>query len=625
MNSHIRNVAVVAHIDHGKTTLLDAVLRQSGIFRENEHVERRVMDSNDLERERGITIFSKHTAVMHGGTKINFVDTPGHADFSGEVERVLAMVNGVLLLVDASEGPMPQTRFVLKKSMEMHLKPIVVINKIDRPTARCAEVLDMVLDLFIELGADENQIEYPVVYASALQGTAKMRMEEPDVNLDPLFDTILAHIPAPLGDPSSPFLLQVATLEYSDYLGKMGCGRILQGSIKPGDTVAQLLNVDPEAARDAGDTILKPERRTGKITRVFGYQGMKRVDLAEGFAGDIVLMVGLEDPNIGDTLGDPVATTTPLPAVEIGLPTLSMNFMANTSPFAGRDGKFVTMRKIRERLDRELKTNVSLRVEETEAPDSLKVSGRGELHLSILIETMRREGYELAISRPRVITRNINNEVHEPIEYLCLDLQEEYVGTMMEEVGRRRGEIMNMVNYGTGLVRIEYYVPTRGLIGLRSVLLNSTRGTGIMSHRYERYEKWRGAIADRSRGVLVAQEHGRSTGYAINKLQERSTFFIAPGVECYEGMIIGENSRPDDMVVNISREKKLTNMRASGSDDNIMLTPPREFSLEQALEFIGDDELVEVTPAFIRLRKRFLSHEDRVRAGKVAASLAESA
>ena len=625
MNSHIRNVAVVAHIDHGKTTLLDAILRQSNVFRDNEHVESCVMDSNELERERGITIFSKHTAVMFGDKKINFVDTPGHADFSGEVERVLNMVNGVLLLVDASEGPMPQTRFVLKKSMEMHLRPIVVINKIDRPSARCAEVVDMVLDLFIELGADENQIDIPCVYASALRGIAKRSMDDPDTGLAPLFEMILEHIPAPVGDPAAPFLMQVATLEYNDYLGKMACGRILQGSVAPGDTVGHLLNVDPELARDSHTENAPPERRTGKITRVFGYAGMKRVELKRGYAGDIMLLAGLEDPNIGDTLGDPATTWSPLPAVEIGLPTLSMNFMVNTSPFAGREGKFVTMRKVRERLDRELKTNVSLRVEDTETADTLKVSGRGELHLSILIETMRREGYELAISRPKVITRMVNGETHEPIEYLCLDLQEEYVGAMMEDVGRRRGELLNMVNYGTGLVRIEYHIPTRGLIGLRSMLLNSTRGTGIMSHRYERYEKWRGSIADRNRGVLVVQEYGRSTGYALNNLQERAVLFIGPGVECYEGMIIGENSRNEDMVVNVAREKKLTNMRAAGSDDNIMLSTPREFSLEQALEFIADDELVEVTPDGIRLRKRHLNHEDRVRARKQAQALSQTA
>jgi GTP-binding protein len=616
ISSRIRNVAVVAHIDHGKTTLLDAVLRQSGIFRDNEQVRLRVMDSNDLERERGITIFSKHTSVMHGDLKINFVDTPGHADFSGEVERVLNMVNGVLLLVDASEGPMPQTRFVLKKSMEMGLKPIVVINKVDRPSARCAEVLDMVLDLFIELGADEEQIGFPCIYCSALHGYARQQPDDADTDLQPLFRLIEEHIPAPDGSvDKAPLLMQVATLEYNDYLGKMACGRILSGTVSPGDTVVQLH--ETVQAGEEGEEASEPTvvRTPGKITRVFGYEGIRRVELEQGHAGDIILIAGLEDPNIGDTIGAP-DTEAPLPFVEIGVPTLSMNFVVNNSPFAGRDGKYVTMRKVRERLDRELKTNVSLRVEETDSPDALKVSGRGELHLSILIETMRREGYEMAISRPRVITRTVGGETWEPIEYLCLDLQEEYVGTIMEEIGKRRGEMINMVNYGTGLVRLEYHIPTRGLIGLRSVVLNSTRGTGILSHRYERYDRWRGAIADRARGVLVVQEAGRSTSYALNNLQERATMLIAPGVECYEGMIIGENARNEDMVVNIAREKKLTNMRASGSDDNIILTPPRELSLEQALEFIADDELVEVTPATIRLRKKHLSFETRVRAKK---------
>jgi GTP-binding protein len=614
----IRNVAVIAHIDHGKTTLLDAVMRQSGIFRENEHVERRVMDSNELERERGITIFSKHTAVMHAGHKINFVDTPGHADFSGEVERVLNMVNGVLLLVDAAEGPMPQTRFVLRKSMEMHLKPIVVINKVDRPAARCAQVLDEVLDLFIELGADEHQIEFPSVYASALKGFAKRKVDDPEENLDPLFDMIIEHIPAPVGDPDGPFLMQVSTLEYNDYLGKMACGRVLGGCVQPGDMVARawsLESVIGDGSEPDADHIDELQRETAKVTRVFGYEGMKRVELKHGLVGDIVLLAGLGEVNIGDTLGAP-GTVEPLDYVEIGQPTLSMNFMANSSPFAGRDGKYVTMRKLRERLERELKTNVSLRVEETGSPDALKVSGRGELHLSVLIETMRREGHELAISRPKVITRAVHHEVHEPIEALCLDLQEEYVGTVMEEVGRRRGEMVNMVNTGTGLVRLDYHIPTRGLIGLRSFVLNSTRGTGIMSHRYERYEKWKGTISERPRGVLVVQEHGTSTGYALNNLQERAVLFIAPGVECYEGMIVGENSRPDDMIVNVAREKKLTNMRAAGSDDNIMLTPPRVLTLEQALEFIGDDELVEVTPHSLRLRKRLLRREDREKARK---------
>lgn len=633
-NDKIRNVAIIAHIDHGKTTLLDAVLKQSNVFRANEQIDKRVMDSNDQEKERGITIFAKNTAVMFGDTKINFVDTPGHADFAGEVERVLKMVNGVLLLVDASEGPMPQTRFVLKKSMEMHLKPIVVVNKIDRPTARPAEVLDMVLDLFIELGADENQIDFPYVFASAINGYAMMKPEEKGTDLTPLFETILKHIPAPEGDLDTPFLMQVSTLEYNDYLGKMACGRILQGTVKPGQTISRVWTgatsiergIEPQKDEEAEEVVnaadIAVRKLNARVTKVFGYEGIKRVELEEGRVGDIVLLAGLEEPNIGDTLGAP-GLEEPIPFVEIDQPTLSMNFMANSSPFAGREGKFVTIRKIRERLERELKTNVSLHVQETEGTDALKVSGRGELHLAVLIESMRREGYELQISRPKVITKRVNGQLHEPIEYLSLDLQEEYVGTMMQELGERRGEMLNMINNGAGLVRLEYLVPTRGLIGLRSVLLNSTRGTGIMSHQFEKYDAWKGSIPERIKGVLVVQESGKVTGYSINNLQERSTLFVNPGDEVYEGMIVGENSRPEDMVVNIIREKKLTNMRASGSDENIMLTPPRVFTLEQALEYINDDEYVEVTPGAIRLRKKHLNIEDRNRARKRDAAMAQ--
>lgn len=625
LNDKIRNVAVIAHIDHGKTTLLDAILKQSGIFRANENVARRIMDSNDIERERGITIFSKHTAVLFGDTKINFVDTPGHSDFSGEVERVLKMVNGVLLLVDASEGPMPQTRFVLKKAMELGVKPIVVINKIDRPSTRCAEVHDLTLDLFIELGADEHQIDFPCVYASAMNGYARLKPDDDNDNLTPLFQMIVDHIPAPEGDTEAPFLMQVATLEYNDYLGKMACGRILAGKVKPGDTVTRLWTAessiehaaDDEKKLDSGapKAALSIHRQNGRITKVFGYEGIKRVELDEGVAGDILLIAGVEDSNIGDTIGAP-STEAPIPFVEIDQPTLSMNFMVNNSPFAGRDGKFITMRKIRERLERELKTNVSLRVEETESADALKVSGRGELHLSVLIETMRREGFELQISRPKVITHTVDGEVHEPIEFLCLDLQEEFVGVIMQELAERKGEMLNMVNNGAGLVRLEYLVPTRGLIGLRSVVLNSTRGTGILSHQFEKYDSWRGHIPERSKGVLIAQEQGNSTAFALNNLQTRAVLFIGPTVEVYEGMIVGENSRNEDMVVNVAKGKKLSNMRASGTDDNVILTPPRPMSLEQALEFINDDELVEVTSGVLRLRKKHLNHEDRIRAKK---------
>lgn len=631
-NDKIRNVAIIAHIDHGKTTLLDSILKQSGVFRPNEQVEVRVMDSNDQEKERGITIFSKNTAVMFGDTKINFVDTPGHADFSGEVERVLKMVNGVLLLVDATEGPMPQTRFVLKKAMELHLRPIVVINKIDRPSARCAEVLDEVLDLFIELGADETQIDFPTVYASGVHGYARTRPDDDNMDLKPLFQMILDHVPAPEGDPDQPFLMQVATLEYNDFLGKMACGRILSGTLRPGQSVVRVWSPATSieggviGAREDGTqgdgTASRIQRAPGRVTKIYGYEGIKRVEHAEGRPGDIVLIAGLGEPNIGDTVGAP-ETAEPLPFVEIDQPTLSMNFMANNSPFAGREGKFLMIRKIRERLERELKTNVSLRVEETDSLDALKVSGRGELHLSVLIESMRREGFELQVSRPKVITRRgPDGQILEPIEYLVLDLQEEYVGALMTELGERRGELVNMVNNGAGLVRLEYHVPTRGLLGLRSVLMNSTRGTGIMSHQFERYDAWRGPIPERTKGVLVVQESGKATAYAIHNLQERAVFFITPGTECYEGMIVGENARSEDMVVNITREKKLTNMRAAGSDENIILTPPRVLTLEQALEYINDDEFVEVTPSSIRLRKRYLTHEERVRAKKREQQLA---
>ena len=630
-NNHIRNVAIIAHIDHGKTTLLDAVLQQSNVFRANEHMDVRVMDSNDQEKERGITIFSKNTSIIFGDTKINFVDTPGHADFAGEVERVLKMVNGVLLLVDASEGPMPQTRFVLKKAMELHIKPIVVINKIDRPTARCAEVHDEVLDLFIELGADAHQIEFPTVYASAVNGYARFKPDDGNMDLKPLFQMIVDQVPAPTGDPEAPFMMQVATLLYDDFVGKIACGRILDGTVKSGQAVARVWN----AANSVGGSVTSggsgegteevvdgaTHRMASRVTKLYGFEGIKRVEIEEGMPGDIVLIAGLGDPNIGDTVGAP-DTLEPLPFVEIEQPTLSMNFMSNNSPFAGRDGKFVQIRKIRERLERELKTNVSLRVEETENSDSLKVSGRGELHLSVLIEAMRREGFELQVSRPQVITkRDDADKLLEPIEQLILDLQEEYVGAMMTELGERRGDLQNMSKNDSGLTRLEYHVPTRGLLGLRTTLMNSTRGTGILSHQFERYDSWRGPIAGRSKGVLIAMDSGRTTPFAIGKLQERSAFFIPPGTEVYEGMIVGENSRPDDMVVNVTREKQLTNMRASGTDDNVMLVPPRLFSLEQALEYINDD-FVEITPVNIRIRKRHLNAEERKKQEKRGAQMA---
>ncbi len=624
----LRNVAIIAHIDHGKTTLLDSILKQSGVFRANEVIVERVMDSNDLERERGITIYSKNTSVMYGDYKINIIDTPGHADFSGEVERVLSMVDGVLLLVDAVEGPMPQTRFVLRKSMEQKLKVIVVINKIDRPNPRFDEVLSETLDLFIELGADDDQIDFPVVYASGIDGFATSEPRKKAHTLEYLFQTIVKHIPAPTGKMDAPFCMQVATLEFSDYLGKMACGRILQGTIHPGERIVATSMNDIRADRIlpfSGTDIVDIDEETddseqvkhidGKVVKVFGYQGLTRVEMTEMGVGDIVLFSGLDDVNIGDTISGE-GLEEHLSFITIDRPTLSVNFCVNDSPFAGREGKFIMMRKIRERLEKELKTNVSLLVEETDSSDALKVSGRGELHLSVLIETMRREGFELAISRPRVILRRVHGVLQEPIEYVRLDLQEEYVGSMMDEMSKRKGELLNMINYGTGLVRLEYHVPTRGLIGLRNILMNVTRGTGILSHQFDKYDTWRGDMNGRSRGVLVAQEPARATAYALGNLQDRAVMFVGPADEVYEGMIVGENTRPDDIVVNVGRAKKLSNMRAAGSDENILLTPPKIMTLEQCLAFIEEDELVEVTPKSIRLRKRELSKEERFQAKK---------
>jgi GTP-binding protein len=616
--SQFRNVAIVAHIDHGKTTLLDSILRQGGVFRTNEAVATRVMDSNDQERERGITIYAKNTAIRYKDAKINFVDTPGHSDFSGEVERVLQMVNGVLLLVDACEGAMPQTRFVLKKTLEARLKPIVVVNKIDRPVTRIAEVQNSLLDLFIELGAEEDQLDFPMVYASALRGFARYAPEDQNDDLNPLFEMILKHIPAPPGEVASPFQMQVATLEYDNYVGKLACGRILNGTVKPGMPVARVWNELGPDWHPTGDIA----RSQHRVTKVYTFEGLKRVEIEEGVPGDIVLLGGLEDPNIGDTVGN-LDLSEPLPFSEIGPPTLSVNFHANNSPFAGREGKYVTMRKIRERLDRELKTNVSLRVEDAEGGESLKVSGRGELHISVLIETMRREGYELAVSRPAVITmRGDAGELLEPIESLVVEVQNEHVGFIIGELATRKGEMLHMGDNGAGLTRLEYLVPTRGLIGLRGMVLNATQGTGMMAHRFETYGAWKGPIPGRSRGVLVSQDNGKTTAYAIGNLQERSVFFVGAGVDVYEGMVVGENCREDDMTVNVVREKKLTNMRASGSDENILLTPPRQLTLEQALGFIGDDELVEVTPGSMRLRKKHLSKSDREIAAKKAKSMA---
>jgi GTP-binding protein len=598
---HIRNVAIIAHVDHGKTTLVDKMLRQAGAFRENQIVEERVMDSNPLERERGITILAKNTSVRWGEVKINIVDTPGHADFGGEVERILRMVDGVLLVVDAFDGPMPQTRFVLRKALALGRTPIVVINKIDRPGADPLRVHDEVLGLFIELEADEAQLDAPVIYASARLGTATDDVERPGTDLAPLFDAIIRHVPAPTGDADAPFQMLISTIDHSPYLGRLGIGRIERGTVHVGDQVA-LLPID--RAEDA------PVERA-RVTKLYGFEGLERVELEQASAGEIVSLAGLEGVEIGLTVAD-IEHPERLEGIAVEEPTISVDFIVNDSPFAGRDGRFVTSRQLRERLMRELERNVALRVEDTESTDTWKVSGRGELHLSILMETMRREGYEFQISRPRVITReDENGERLEPYEELSIDLPEEYLGAAIEKLGPRRGEMLEMKNPGQGLVRLLYRIPARGLFGYRSEFLTDTRGTGILHHRFLEYGPWAGPLAGRKRGTLVSMENGVAVAFALFNLQERATLFIGPGTPVYEGMIVGENSRPGDLDVNPTKEKKLTNIRTTASDENIMLEPPRELTLEAALEYIEDDELIEVTPASIRLRKRFLSANDR--------------
>jgi GTP-binding protein len=595
----IRNVAIIAHVDHGKTTLVDKMLRQAGAFRENQVVQERVMDSNPLERERGITILAKNTAIRWRDTKINIVDTPGHADFGGEVERILRMVDGVLLVVDAFDGPMPQTRFVLRKALALGRTPIVVINKIDRPGADPMRVHDEVLDLFIELEADAAQLDAPVVYASAREGVATMDLAVPPADLTPLFDAIVAHVPAPPHDAASPFQMLVSTIDYSPYLGRMAIGRIERGTVRIGDTVA-LLPLAPDQA---------PER--ARVTKLFAFEGLDRMEVEAAAAGEIVAMAGLEGVEIGLTITD-VEHPERLEGIAVEEPTISVDFVVNNSPFAGKEGKFVTSRQLRERLTRELERNVALRVEDTDATDTWTVSGRGELHLSILMETMRREGYEFQVSRPRVITREgEDGERLEPYEELMIDVPEEYLGTVIEKLGPRRAEMLEMKNPGQGLVRLVYRIPARGLFGYRSEFLTDTRGTGIMHHRYLDYGPWAGPLAGRSRGTLVSMEAGTVIAFALFNLQERSTLFVKPGDPVYEGMIVGENSRPGDMDVNPTKEKKLTNMRTKSADENIQLEPPRELTLEGALEYIEDDELIEVTPQAIRLRKRFLGVHDR--------------
>lgn len=596
----IRNVAIIAHVDHGKTTLVDQLLRQSGTFRENEQVQDRVMDSGDLERERGITILSKNTAVHYNGYRINIVDTPGHADFGGEVERILQLVDGVLLLIDAFEGCMPQTRFVLRKALELNKKAIVVVNKIDRPAARPAEVLDEALDLFIELGASDEQCEFPVVYASARNGMSGYEPDALENNMKAVFDTIIKEIPAPSGDPDKPLQILFSTIDYDDYVGRIGIGRILHGRIKRNDMITVC----------GGET----PARTVKLARLYHYEGLHRVETEEASAGDIVAIAGVSDLSVGETACNP-DHIDPLPFVHIDDPTMSMTFMVNDSPFAGKEGKYVTSRNLRDRLFREVQTNVSMQVEETDTTDAFKVSGRGELHLSILIETMRRQGYEFAVSRPKVIMKKgENGEKLEPIEELTIDVPTEYVGPVVESLGRRKGDMVDMKQNAEGSTRLVYHIPSRGLMGFRSELLTNTRGTGVMSHVFYEYEPYTGEIMERTRGSLVVHETGDTSSYGLFNTQDRGKLFIGPGVPVYEGQICGECSRNEDIVVNICKKKHVTNMRASGSDEALRLTPPTILSLEQCLEFIADDELVEVTPKSIRMRKRILNKEQRIKA-----------
>ena len=601
VNSERRNIAIIAHVDHGKTTLVDAMLKQSHIFRKNEQVAERVMDSGDLERERGITILSKNTAILYKGVKINIVDTPGHADFGGEVERVLNMVDGVLLLVDAFEGPMPQTKYVLRKALEHKLKPIVVINKIDRPDARIEDVYDEVLELFMELDADDEQLDFPVIYTAAKQGIAKKNIDDESHDLQPLMDTILKEIPAPEGEFDAPLQLVVTTLEADDYVGKIAIGRVQRGKIKSGEIIALMSEHGIKKA---------------KISKVFTYDGLNRVETPEAQMGEIVALTGLSEVSIGDTVAD-VENPEALPAIRVDEPTLSVTFGVNTSPFAGKDGQFITSRHIRDRLFKEAQTNVALRVEETDSADVFKVSGRGELHLSILIETMRREGYEMQIGKPEVVYKLIDGKKYEPIENLTVEVSQDYMGTVMESLGRRKAELKNMQNVA-GYMRLNFLIPARGLIGFRSELLTSTRGNGIMNHVFHGYEPYKGDIPGRSRGSLVAFEQGETTGYGIFNLQDRGVMFIEPGQKVYEGMIVGENSREMDIDINPCKQKHQTNIRSSNSDEAIRLVPPRIMSLEQAMEYINDDELVEVTPKSIRLRKLILDRTTRGRAAKNA-------
>ncbi len=602
-NQNIRNIAIIAHVDHGKTTLVDAMLKQSHVFRDNEQVQERIMDSNDLEKERGITILSKNTSVMYKDIKINIVDTPGHADFGGEVERVLKTVDGVLLLVDAFEGAMPQTREVLKKSLALGLKPIVVINKIDRPGARPEKVVDEVIELFIELNATDEQLDFPVVYASAKSGIAKMNLDDEDKDLTCLFETIISTIQAPNCDIEGPAQMLVSNIEYDDYVGRIAVGRIERGKIK--------LNM-PVAICGKEDKILQ-----GRIAKLYTHIGLKREEVEEASAGDIVALAGISNINIGDTICD-LNHPEKIPFVDIDEPTVSMTFSVNNGPFAGKEGQFITSRHIRDRLFKELERNVSLRVKETESPDSFEVSGRGELHLSILIETMRREGFELLVSRPKVIIKEINGEKCEPIERLVVNVPDDCVGNVIEKLGRRKAEMVNMEPAELGHTKIEFKIPARGLIGYRTEFLTDTKGEGVMNHIFDSYEPYKGDIVARVRGTIVAFEAGKSITYGLYNAQDKGELFIGPGVDVYEGMIVGLNSRGEDLAINVCKEKHLTNTRASGSDDALRLVPPIQMSLEKAIEFIQDDELVEVTPKSIRLRKKILDSKERERAARNA-------
>ncbi|MFT9600816.1 translational GTPase TypA [Mesobacillus sp.] len=602
LREDIRNIAIIAHVDHGKTTLVDQLLKQSGTFRINEHVEERAMDSNDLERERGITILAKNTAISYNDTRINILDTPGHADFGGEVERIMKMVDGVLLVVDAYEGCMPQTRFVLKKALEQHLTPIVVVNKIDRDFARPSEVVDEVLDLFIELGADEDQLEFPVVYASAINGTASMDPEKQDENMRALYESIIDHIPAPVDNREEPLQFQVALLDYNDYVGRIGIGRVFRGTMKVGQQVA-LMKLDGSV-------------KQFRVTKIFGFFGLKRQEVQEAHAGDLIALSGMEDINVGETVC-PFDQQDPLPVLRIDEPTLQMTFLVNNSPFAGREGKYLTARKIEERLRAQLQTDVSLRVDNTDSPDAWIVSGRGELHLSILIENMRREGYELQVSKPEVIVREIDGVRCEPVERVQIDVPEEHTGSIMESIGARKGEMLDMINNGSGQVRLIFNVPARGLIGYTTEFLTLTRGYGIINHTFDSYQPMlQGQVGGRRQGVLVSMESGKASTYGIMQVEDRGTIFVEPGTEIYEGMIVGEHTRENDITVNITKVKAATNIRSANKDQTSVIKKPRLMTLEESLEYLNDDEYCEVTPESIRLRKKILDKNERERQAK---------